>query len=66
VSLDTSRELIRNRPSGALMISESGIDSLEQILELKGLGYDGFLIGEALMKRDSLHLSDIRDQLSII
>ena len=51
VSLDTSRELIRQRPEGSLMVAESGISSLTEIEELGALGYDGFLIGEALMKR---------------
>ncbi|HUF03037.1 MAG TPA: indole-3-glycerol phosphate synthase TrpC [Aridibacter sp.] len=52
VSLDHSRELIRHRPEGALMISESGISSPEQIAELRELGFDGFLIGEALMAKE--------------
>ena len=50
VSLDFSRELIPFRPSGALMIAESGISTVEEIEELKSLGYDGFLIGESLMR----------------
>lgn len=52
VSLDVSRELIRYRPSGALMIAESGISSREQIEELKTLGFNGFLVGESLMRSD--------------
>ncbi len=50
VSLDVSRELIPFRPPGALMIAESGISTKLQIEELKSLGYDGFLIGETLMR----------------
>jgi indole-3-glycerol phosphate synthase len=50
VSLDTSRELIKHRPDGALMIAESGISSRDEIDELKGIGYNGFLVGEALMR----------------
>ena len=50
VSLDFSRELITFRPPGALMIAESGISTSEEIGELKSLGYDGFLIGETLMR----------------
>ncbi len=50
VSLDTSRRLIEQRPDGVLMISESGISTLDEINELKGLGFDGFLIGETLMR----------------
>jgi indole-3-glycerol phosphate synthase len=50
VSLDVSRELIRHRPANAIMIAESGISSRDQINELKQLGFDGFLIGESLMR----------------
>lgn len=50
VSLDVSRELIKHAPSDALMVTESGLRTLEDLLELKNLGYSGFLIGETLMK----------------
>lgn len=50
VSLDFSRELITFRPTGSLMIAESGISTSEEIAELKALGFDGFLIGETLMR----------------
>lgn len=50
VSLDTSRKLVELKPDGAVLISESGITSREEIDELRGLGYDGFLIGETLMR----------------
>ena len=50
VSLDVSRELIRHAPAGALMITESGLRTREDLLELKNLGYSGFLIGETLMR----------------
>lgn len=53
VSLDRSRALCALRPGDALMISESGIGSADQILELRELGYDAFLIGEALMRTES-------------
>jgi len=50
VSLDVSRELIKHAPTDALMISESGLRVREDLLELKSLGFSGFLIGETLMK----------------
>ncbi len=50
VSLDVSRELIKHAPQDALMITESGISSKEEILELRELGFSGFLIGETLMR----------------
>ena len=52
ISLDVSRDLITRRPPGALMIAESGLTSRSEIDELRGLGFDGFLIGEALMRTD--------------
>jgi indole-3-glycerol phosphate synthase len=50
VSLDVSRELIKYRPKGVLMITESGISGRAEINELRELGFSGFLIGEALMR----------------
>jgi indole-3-glycerol phosphate synthase len=50
ISLNVSRELIGERPPGVIIISESGIDSREQIAELSELGFDAFLIGESLMR----------------
>lgn len=50
VSLDVSRRLIGMRPSGALMISESGLSTRDEIDGLRYLGFDGFLIGETLMR----------------
>jgi indole-3-glycerol phosphate synthase len=49
-SLDFSRDLINKLPEEAVKISESGISSPSEALELKQLGYDGFLIGEQFMK----------------
>jgi len=50
VSLDVSRELIKHAPADALMITESGISTKDEILELRSLGFAGFLIGETLMR----------------
>jgi len=50
VSLDVSRELIAHKPNGTLMITESGISNADEIAELRSLGFDGFLIGETLMR----------------
>lgn len=50
VSLDVSRRLIAEKPAGSLMIAESGITSKEEIVELRLLGFDGFLVGETLMR----------------
>lgn len=50
VSLDVSRRLIEYRPDNALIVTESGISSRDEIDELRQLGFDGFLIGETLMR----------------
>ena len=50
VSLQTSRDLAEAIPKSALAVSESGLGSPEDILELSGLGYHGFLMGESFMK----------------
>jgi indole-3-glycerol phosphate synthase len=50
VSLDVSRELVKHKPDSILMITESGITSRDEIVELRSLGFDGFLIGETLMR----------------
>jgi indole-3-glycerol phosphate synthase len=50
VSLEVSRRSIANRPGGALMVAESGISNRDDIDMLHELGFDGFLIGEALMR----------------
>lgn len=58
VSLDVSRELIRHAPPDAMMICESGLSTREEILEMKNLGFAGFLIGETLMRS-----GDIKEEL---
>jgi indole-3-glycerol phosphate synthase len=50
VSLDVSRELIRHATEGAIIVTESGLQTREDIIELHDLGYSGFLIGETLMR----------------
>jgi indole-3-glycerol phosphate synthase len=50
VSLDVSRELVKHSTPGSLLVTESGIATRKDILELKELGYSGFLIGETLMR----------------
>ena len=52
VSLDHSKELVNLIPDRYCKISESGISDPRTILELKSLGFDGFLIGENFMKAE--------------
>jgi indole-3-glycerol phosphate synthase len=57
VSLDVSRELIKHAPKDALMITESGLSTKDEILELRNLGFAGFLIGETLMRSGNVRES---------
>jgi indole-3-glycerol phosphate synthase len=50
VSLLPSRALVGLIPQGTVVISESGLETREQVKELQHLGYQGFLIGTSLMK----------------
>ncbi len=54
VSLDVSRQLIKHAPEDALMISESGLKTREDLRELRELGFAGFLIGETLMRSGNI------------
>ena len=60
VSLDVSRELIKHAPADALMITESGLSTKDEILELRELGFAGFLIGETLMRSGNV-AEDLRN-----
>lgn len=50
VSLQTSLDLVNQIPKEFVKISESGIQSPEDIVKLYKAGYQGFLIGETFMK----------------
>lgn len=52
VSTDISKDLSEKIPSEFLKVSESGISSVDAILDLKNYGYRGFLIGENFMKTE--------------
>ncbi|MGI8890978.1 MAG: indole-3-glycerol phosphate synthase TrpC [Chthoniobacterales bacterium] len=49
-SLETSVELARLAPNDAILVSESGISSRDDIERLRDCGYRGFLIGESLLR----------------
>jgi indole-3-glycerol phosphate synthase len=55
VDIETSLRLAPRIPAGVIRISESGIRSAEDIRMLQDAGYNGFLVGEHLMRsRDPL------------
>ena len=50
--IDASYNMMRLLPGGVMKIAESGIVSHNDLHRLRTIGYDGFLIGEAFMKKD--------------
>ena len=50
VSLDTSLKLRERAPADRLLVSESGIATIEDIARLRGAGIDAFLVGETFMR----------------
>lgn len=54
VDLSRTQKLIPFIPPHVVRVSESGINSLKDVLLFKGLGVDAVLVGEALMKSQNL------------
>ena len=50
IDIATSRAMAKRIPAGFIKISESGIEDPKTVLELRQLGYNGFLIGGYFMK----------------
>lgn len=50
VTLDTTKELIKRIPKDKVIVSESGIMSIEDLKMLRELGVNGVLIGELFMR----------------
>lgn len=50
INISTSKTMAKLIPEGFLKISESGIEDPAIVLELRQLGYSGFLIGSYFMK----------------
>ncbi|MFT5640155.1 MAG: indole-3-glycerol phosphate synthase [Cyclobacteriaceae bacterium] len=48
--IETSKSLVSKIPDEYLKMSESGLSNPKTIVELKKLGYEGFLIGERFMQ----------------
>lgn len=51
IDVQTSITLAKSMPENCLRISESGIYAHDDILRLEKHGFDGFLVGESLMKQ---------------
>jgi indole-3-glycerol phosphate synthase len=57
VSLETSVRLAPTAPSGAILVSESGLNGAGDLIRLSQIGYKGFLIGETLMRAERPELA---------
>ena len=51
VRLEVSLDLASRLPAGAVHVSESGIETAEDMHRLRAAGFHAFLIGESLMRR---------------
>jgi indole-3-glycerol phosphate synthase len=51
VRLEVSLDLAARLPAGAVHVSESGIETAEDMNRLRAAGFQAFLIGESLMRR---------------
>ena len=52
VTLETSLRLADRIPEGVVRVSESGIETSDQIARLQAAGFQAFLVGEHLMRAD--------------
>ncbi|MGR3271726.1 indole-3-glycerol phosphate synthase TrpC [Thalassococcus profundi] len=53
-TLETTRELSKAVPPGRLMISESGLNTPEDLADMASCGARSFLIGESLMRQENV------------
>lgn len=54
VDINRSKKLLPFFPEEVAKVSESGINSLKDVLLLKGLGADAILVGQALMQAENI------------
>lgn len=52
VSLDTTFDLLQSIPEDRLVVTESGINTIDDIAAMRGHGVDTFLVGEAFMRAE--------------
>ncbi|MGK2914118.1 MAG: indole-3-glycerol phosphate synthase TrpC [Porticoccaceae bacterium] len=51
-SLETTFSLVDRIPAGRVVITESGVNTIDDVKALRGHGVKGFLVGEAFMRAD--------------
>ena len=52
VDLQHSLDLLRELPTAAIKVAESGLSSRRDVMKLAAAGFDAFLIGESLISSD--------------
>jgi indole-3-glycerol phosphate synthase len=62
VRLETAMDLAARIPKSVFRIAESGIRTSQDVRMLQGAGYEGFLVGESLMRQDDVGKA-VRDLL---
>jgi indole-3-glycerol phosphate synthase len=65
LSVEISKQLAKRIPDTVVKVSESGIESVATILELKTYGYEGFLMGQNFMQhsRPEIAAKEFIDEL---
>jgi indole-3-glycerol phosphate synthase len=53
-SLDVTKRLVRRIPGDRMVVSESGLNTPEDLAEIARYGARSFLIGESLMRQDDV------------
>ena len=59
INLETTKQILENYQKSKIILSESGINSVEDVKFLRDCGADAFLIGTSIMKS-----SDIQNSVS--
>ena len=68
LSIEVSKQLAPLIPKDAVKVSESGIESVSTILELKKFGFEGFLMGQNFMQhsRPEVACKEFIDELNSV
>ncbi len=60
VDLQTSEELIKIMPKGTIAVSESGIATKEDSLQMKKAGFSAILVGESIMRGGAKKVKELK------